>query len=579
VADALWDRAMALRAAGRADEAMATVRVHLRLKPRDGDALNLMGVLLQGEGRYDESERMLRRAAEIDPRNPAYANNLGVTLHYAGREAEAIAQWERSTALAPRYALPWISLASGYARAGHSARAVEAGRRAVEVAPDAPAAHANLAFALQHAGRTEEACEAAARAVEVAPGEPRLRSSHLMLLNYVDAPVAQAAAAHRAFGAACAPRSAPAAASPGEDRPRRIGFLSADLKDHSVAFFVESILRARGEGERMVAFSCAPPKAGDAMQARLRPLFDEWVDAWSLDDAALDAAIRARGIDVLVELMGHSGGNRLTALASRPAPVVVTAIGYPNTTGLPAVGWRVVDSVTDPPGSEAACTERLLRLDPCFLCYRPPDDAPEPSMPEEGAPITFGSFNNSSKVSPRTARLWSAVLAACPGSRILLKSMTLADPDVRAAVEKRLVDAGIAAERIELVGATASRAEHLALYSRVHVALDTVPYNGTTTTCEALWMGVPVIALSGDRHAARVSESLLRAAGHPEWVAGTEPAYVDLAAGVARDRARLAEARRLLRDQLRGSPLVDAEAYGARFRAALRHAWQAASAG
>jgi predicted O-linked N-acetylglucosamine transferase (SPINDLY family) len=254
--------------------------------------------------------------------------------------------------------------------------------------------------------------------------------------------------------------------------------------------------------------------------------------------------------------------------------VIVTAIGYPNTTGLPAVGWRVVDSVTDPPGSEPACSERLLRLDPCFLCYRPPDDAPAPSMPAEDAPITFGSFNNSSKVSQRTARLWSAVLAACPGSRLVLKSMTLADPDVRASVERRLVDAGIAAERIDLIGATASRAAHLALYSRVHVALDTVPYNGTTTTCEALWMGVPVIALSGDRHAARVSESLLRAAGHPEWIAGTESAYVDLAVGLARDRAQLAHARQSLRDELRASPLLDAEAYGARFRAALRHAWQ-----
>jgi predicted O-linked N-acetylglucosamine transferase (SPINDLY family) len=157
---------------------------------------------------------------------------------------------------------------------------------------------------------------------------------------------------------------------------------------------------------------------------------------------------------------------------------------------------------------------------------------------------------------------------------LLLKSMTLADPDVRVAVERRLVEAGIAADRIELIGATASRAEHLALYGRVHVALDTVPYNGTTTTCEALWMGVPVIALSGDRHAARVSETVLRAAGHPEWVAGTESAYVDLAAGLARDRAQLAQARHSLRGELRASPLLDAEAYGARFRAAVRHAWQ-----
>jgi predicted O-linked N-acetylglucosamine transferase (SPINDLY family) len=566
---------MSMRAAGRTDDAIATVRVHLRLKPRDAEALGLMGVLLQGAGRHEESERSLMRAIELDGRNPVHMNNLGVTLHYAGREQEAVAWWERAIEAAPAYPLPWIGLATGYARAGQSARAVEAGRRAVQLAPDSPAAHANLAFALQQAGRTEEACEAAASAVAASPGEPRIRSSQLMLLNYVDAPPERAFAAHRAFGAACPPARARAEADADPSRPLTVGFLSADLKDHSVAFFVEAILRGRDRAGRAIAFSAAPPRAADPVQDRLRALFDEWVDAWSFGDAALDAAIRDRKVDVLVDLMGHSAGNRLTALASGPAPVIVSAIGYPNTTGLPAVGWRVVDSVTDPPGAERWCTERLLRLDPCFLCYRPPDDAPGPAMPPDGRPITFGSFNNSAKISARTARLWAAAMEACPGSRLLLKSMTLADDEVRRSVVRRLADAGIDPGQVELVGLTAGRAEHLALYSRVHVALDTVPYNGTTTTCEALWMGVPTVTLSGDRHAARVSESLLRAAGHPEWVAPDEASFAELAARLATDRTRLSTLRAGLRDELRGSALLDGAAYGRRFMDGLREAWQA----
>jgi predicted O-linked N-acetylglucosamine transferase (SPINDLY family) len=254
--------------------------------------------------------------------------------------------------------------------------------------------------------------------------------------------------------------------------------------------------------------------------------------------------------------------------------VIVSAIGYPNTTGVPAVDWRVVDSITDPPGSEHLCTERLLRLDPCFLCYSPPQEAPEPALPEADAPITFGSFNNAAKIGPTSIELWARVLKAVPGSRLLLKSQTLSDAAGRARIEKRFAQAGIEASRLELVAYSKTRQEHLELYKRVHVALDTTPYNGTTTTCEALWMGVPVLTTLGDRHAARVSASLLHAAGHPELVAKDADAFVQLAASLAQDRARLATLRTNLRGELRASPLCDAPAYAARFHAAIRDCWK-----
>jgi predicted O-linked N-acetylglucosamine transferase (SPINDLY family) len=265
---------------------------------------------------------------------------------------------------------------------------------------------------------------------------------------------------------------------------------------------------------------------------------------------AIDAFIRSRNIDVLLELGGHSGEPRLLALIEKPAPVVISAIGYPNTTGVPAIEWRLVDAITDPVGSERFCTEQLLRIDPCFLCYTAPTSAPEPAMPDASQPITFGSFNNATKIGARSVELWARVLQAVPGSRLLMKAQSLTDSTGRKVILERFAAAGIAPDRLELVAYTKTRDEHLRLYNRVHVALDTVPYNGTTTTCEALWMGVPVVTTLGDRHAARVSASLLHAAGHPELVASDADAFVRIAASLAQDRPRLDALRTSLRTSL-----------------------------
>ena len=570
----LWDRAMSLQAAGRRDQAIELVRVHLRLRPKDADAVSLMGVLLQGAGQLEESERWLRRAIALSPGNAAARNNLGVTLSYAGRREEAIAAWEHAARIHPRYPLPWISLTSSYAQVNRAADGVEAGRRAIELSPDVPAAHSNLAFALFQAGQAEEAAQVARRALELMPHEPRLFSSYLAMLNYASRPADEVLAAHRAFGAACVAREPAAATSAMPGRTLRIGILSGDLRDHSVGFFAESLVEHRPADVEAIAFLTSMHPSSDSLGVRIRSRFDRIVDAWTLSDAALDEAIRAERIDVLIELSGHTGGNRLTALASKPAPVIVSAIGYPNTTGLPAVDWRVVDSVTDPPGAEACCTERLLRLDPCFLCYRPPDLAVEPSMPAP-EPITFGSFNNSAKIGAECAALWARVLQAVPGSRLLMKSQTLADPAAQRAIRRRLADGRISEDRVELVAQSSTRAEHLALYGRVHVALDSVPYNGTTTTCEALWMGVPVVALRGDRHASRVSASLLTAVGRPEWIAEDTDDFVSIAASLSSDLAHLSAIRSTLRGQLQASPLLDAAAYSRRFHAAIRGCWHA----
>jgi predicted O-linked N-acetylglucosamine transferase (SPINDLY family) len=275
-----------------------------------------------------------------------------------------------------------------------------------------------------------------------------------------------------------------------------------------------------------------------------------------------------------VDLAGHTGlVGRLPLFARHLAPVQVTYLGYPDTTGLPAIGYRFTDAVADPPGdADAFATERLVRFAPTAWCYAPPAATPpaEPPGGRPAGPPVFGCFNNAGKVSDTTLALWARVLAAVPGARLKLKGRGLGEPGVCARLLERCAACGLPAGRVELLERTPDTAAHLALYHDVDVALDTFPYHGTTTTCEALWMGVPVVSLRGDRHASRVGASLLAAVGHPEWVAASADDYVRTAAALAAERP----ARAAVRAALQGSPLLDHAGQSARFATALRSCWQ-----
>ena len=565
-----WNRVMHDAENGRVAEAVTAARLRVRMKPRDPEATELLGLVLCQAGDIDQSLHYLQRGVELLPREPVHHHNLATVLLRAGRVREAIAAWEAALALDPALAMAWMGLASGHLAADDTGRAIEAGERGLALAPDWDELVRTQGNALARAGRVDDAVTLLRAHLARHPDRADLRSNLLMSLQYRAHDPADVLAEHRAFGAALPSPHAPAA-TPLDGRPLRLGILSSDLRGHSVAQFAEAPLTHAPPGTEIVVFCSAPPGSReDAATARFRRVASAWHDIAPLSDDALEQAIRRERIDVLVELNGHSAGGRLPALARKPAPVIVSAIGYPDTTGLPAVDARLVDSITDPSGAEARSTERLVRIDPCFLCYTPPIDAPEPAMPPSDAPITFGSFNNALKIAPQTLAAWSAVLAAVPGSRLLLKSTGMADFALQSDLMRRVREAGIDPSRVECAGYAGSRTEHLALYGRVHVALDTLPYNGTTTTCEALWMGVPVITLLGDRHAARVSASLLQAAGLQEWVADSVEAFVRVASTLSRDRSALARWRGALREHLRASPLLDAPAHAARLHAALR---------
>jgi protein O-GlcNAc transferase len=566
-------RALREARAGKVDAAIATLRFRIQRQPNDLDARQALALLLLQSGQTQAALHQLERSVAAAPRAVGYRNNLANALMTLERFGDAAEQCRQALAIDPRYERAWLGLAIALTHSGHALEAIAVCEQAAQMRPAWPELIGAHASALEAADQLDEALALMRNATQSNPSNPILMGRYLPMLNNRDLPALEIAAAHRAYASCVPPPPAPPDCDKNPQRRLRVGVLSADLRSHSVGYFAAALLRHPAPDVEWIAFNSNPPNAEDAMETAFRSHFKEWIEAAILDDAALDRAIREARIDVLIELSGHTAGSRLTALNRKPAPVIITAIGYPNTTGHPAVDWRLVDAITDPPGSEAHCTEQLLRLDRCFLCYAPPPNAPEPTMPDAAAPFTFGSFNLSNKISTQTIALWAQAMQAVPHAQLLIKSKPLNNNTARANFLARLEAGGIARERVEIISYTTSVAAHLALYQRIHVALDTTPYNGTTTTCEALWMGVPVITLAGDRHVSRVGMSLLTAAGLPQWIATNKDEFAALAKAMADDPAQLASWRRGLRAQLQSSSLLDSADYAASFHRAIRQAW------
>ncbi len=579
---AALERALKDAREGRLAGAIASVRTMVQRDPKDLEATQVLASLLSDAGQFTQAIHHYSRvisAAEGDPRASAILapvrNNYANTLFAVGRAAEAVEQWHKALKGDPNYRMAYLGLSRALIETGDAEGAIREGLAGLALQPDWPHLAHNVANAYEAAMRMDEAIAMLQRTLDADPSNSHVRSRLLQASNYVDRPLSETVAAHRAFRACARGPWNPAQTERSASRPLRLGVLSGDMRTHSVAFFAQACMQRRADVGALVVFSTGVAKENDPMRAKLKALAHDWVDCATMPDATLDQKIREKKIDVLIELGGHTSGGRLWALDAGPAPVIVTAIGYPNTTGHRAVGWRIVDSITDPPSAEEQSTEKLLRIDPCFLCYTPPADAPvSVARADPKAPVTFGSFNLATKISPRCAKLWAAAMRAVSESRLLLKSAAMADPSARERVLAMLEAAGIARDRVDVISQTATVADHLALYGRVDIALDTVPYNGTTTTCEALWMGVPVITLRGDRHASRVGASLLTVCGHKEWIASDESEFATIASGLAGDHAQRADLRTTMRARVAASPLCDAAAYAERFHAALRSAWQ-----
>lgn len=554
----------ALRRLDRPADALAAFARAQALDPALAEAHHQAGNVLKALGRYTDAVAALREAVRLAPGHAAAWLNLGVACLEGGDRDEAIAAFQRALALEPQRPEAHNILGNALLSAGRSTEAEAAFTAALRLRPGYAAAHDNLGRLCRAAGRLPEAV-AHFRAALAARPDPDTHSNLLFALNFLpDLASAEIFAEHRRWHEVHAAPLAVAAPTVPASRPAgrrlRVGYVSPDFNHHAVAYFIEPVLAAH-DRTRVEVFCYASVAAPDRFTERLRGLAEHWRDIARLDDDAAAALIRADHLDLLIDLAGHSARHRLSVFARRPAPVQATWIGYPNTTGLDAIDYRITDAVSDPAGqTEAWHTEKLVRLPANFSCYRPDDDAPSVNDLPAAAPgaVTFGCFNQFAKVTPEVISLWARLLGELPESRLLLKSRGLGDPGVVAQVQAAFAAAGVGSSRLILNGDELSVADHLGLYHGVDIALDPFPYNGTTTTCEALWMGVPVVTLAGRTHVARVGASLLTHAGLPGWIAATPGDYVACAVAAARDLPALAALRRGLREQLRTSPLCDA---------------------
>ena len=356
------------------------------------------------------------------------------------------------------------------------------------------------------------------------------------------------------------------------ERRLRVGYVSPDFRDHAVGRLLRPVLARHGR-EAFEVFCYSDVERPDAMTARLRPLADVWRDTASIYDEELAEQVRADRIDILVDCCGHFAGNRLLAFALKPAPVQVSHFGYCGTTGLSAIDYRITDASSDPPGTTEAChTEALVRLDGgCCWCYEPaeptPDVGPLPALAV--GHVTFGSLNRPAKLNDAVIETWARVLRAVPGSRLLLLSGTASD----AGLSARFARHGVDAARVD-DAPRQPRLDYLALHNRIDVGLDPFPFNGDNTLCDALWMGVPSVALAGDAFVSRRGVSHLNNVGLPELAAEDVDGYVWVAAELAADLPRLAALRAGLRGRLSGSALADGRSYVRRLEEAYRRMWR-----
>jgi predicted O-linked N-acetylglucosamine transferase (SPINDLY family) len=577
------NQARALFISGDAPAALRILEQELRRHPADPDLCGAAGLVLTQLGQGDRALFYLQKAAAARPRDPGIHTNLGNLLAVSGRTEGAEAAFRAALAAAPSLVEAHVGLANTLRTRRRFTEALKHVQAALRHRPDSDDLVALAAALLGNLARIPEAvalCEERLAACE----SEKVALMHAFSLLYMPgATGARRLESHRRYARLLArrfPRRA-VAPPPGQDPDRklRIGMLSHELRQHAVAGFLEPWLahrdRARAE---LVAFNLS--SAADATTARFRGSFDAWHDVAALDEGATFDLISRERIDILVDTCGLTQGNRIGVIAMKPAPVQVMLLGYLSTTGLDTLDARIADSTVEPAADRACSAERVIHLDPTYLAWRPPEDAPPPAPPPSGAAghITFGSFNQTPKLNDALLALWARTVNAVPGARLLVKAIELEDPGLRESLAHRLAAAGLARDRLTLEGPTWGARALLAEYARVDVALDTAPFSGTATTLDALLMGVPVVTLPVASHAGRTGLGILSAIGMHHWIARDEEGYVAAAAALAADAGLRAELRtpgpRSLRSRLEASPIRDERAHAARLDAALRALWR-----
>jgi protein O-GlcNAc transferase len=562
---------------GRYDEAIAALRQAVALDPKSADAHNNLGNAFKGKGQFDSAVAAYRRAVALNAQHADALSNLGNALTESGQCDEAVAVLCRAIALRPKFVEAHYNLGNALRAKGQLDDAVAVYRQAIALNPKHPEAHGNLANALSDMGQVDEAIAAFRQAIAIRPSFSEADSNLVYSLHF--SPRYDAGMVHeehrrwnRQHAEALGKSIQPHTNSRDPDRPLRIGYVSPDFRAHPVGRFLLPPL-AQHDRDHFKVFCYSDVLRPDHVTGLLQRHADEWRNTAGLSDEQLGQLIREDKIDVLVDLTMHMARNRMLLFARKPAPIQVTYLAYCSTTGLSTIDYRLTDPNLDPPGSsDAHYSEKSVWLPETYWCYPLHQNSPEIGPPPAlsmGA-VTFGCLNNFCKVSMETLDLWIELMRATPKSRLILHAP---EGSHRQRLRDRLQKDGIDPERLEFVGKVPMN-EYFKLYEKIDIALDPFPCNGGTTTCDALWMGVPVVTLKGRTAVGRAGTSILSNVGVPELIAQTSQQYVQIAAKLAGDLPRLTELRRALRDRMRASRLMDAPRFARNIESCYRQMWR-----
>ena len=570
------------------EDAKIIYQLILDTQPDHADAMFYIGAAMHQAGDTAQGVEQMKRAAQLNPRSVAYNYNLGLVYEAIGDMPAAIACYRQ--VIANDRGGQWhCTLAKQLTDAGQLDDAIEFAREALTLlAPHARGiAYNQLANALTLKGELTEAIANFQIAISLEVENAMMNSNYVFALNYGGQPDLTAIfQEHKKFGdkfESFVPRmyvnplqaKAGASAFTNFKRRLRIGYVSPDFNDHAVGKFIEPVLAAHDINKFELFCYYNKSRVDDATK-RMQSAVANWRMTADMSDDELARMIQADAIDILVDLSGHTGLNRFLVFARKPAPIQVTWIGYPNTTGLSTMDYRITDAFADPIGAtEALHTEKLVRMPECFSCFKPPSNAPHVSALPAVArgTITFGSFNNFAKITPEVMRVWIAILARVPGSRLVLKNWCLDNDRMKTFMLEAFARCGATTGQMELWNPNTSNVDHLNCYNSIDIGLDPFPYNGTTTTCDALWMGVPVITLAGVSHVGRVGVSQMSNLGLQELIARDTNHYVDIAVALANDVPRLAALRGAMRVRMSASPLMDAPRLTKNLEAAYDNMW------
>lgn len=539
----LFNLGAALEARGDFAAAEASYRQVLALSPQDSDALNNLGGTLLARKRHAEALDIFEGLARRHPDNTGYLRNLGIALHGSGRLAAAIDTYQRALDRAPEDAVLFTSLGVALREQGRMDEAVAAHRRALALDPTLIMARSNLLFALSFKEDADPD--------EVYREHCRFDELHARPLTA---------------------RAAPHANNRDPERRLRVGYLSPDFRAHPCGFFLLPVIEHH-DGGQVESYCYSVGRTNDEFTRRFAAAADHWVDLAGQQDAVIAERIRADGIDILVESFGHMAENRLLVMARKPAPVQVSFPMYPSTTGLAAMDYRLMDPYVAPATVEPLFTESLARLPETHLCYEPHNraiDAADFPRPDGTQGFAFGCFNNVAKIGPRTVALWARILRAVPSAHLVLKWLGMDEAGSHPVVDA-FRQQGIATDRLKLLGWAKDAYEP---YRGIDLCLDSLRAAGGTTTCDALWMGVPTVTIYGPTPLSRIGLSLLSNVGLTELIADDENRYVDIAIGLATQPERLAAMRRGLRERFAGSPLMNGARYTGYVESAYRQMWR-----